>query len=225
MVKCTATITGKGPTCPCPKCVAWRGSQGTKAVVTAVDTAISRGAIGAGAKGAGTISTVVGREAGNLAGGGLSGAARGAGAASSLGVGVVSMVGGMAGNAIGGGIAKAVGGDRFTQNCSAEGGEFAGSVGGGAAVGVVVGGPVGAAAGAAVGVAGYGITKASQGIVSCFVTDGRYDWGWGMGLCAACGSVCNNRGCKRCNQTLCLDCWQEKHRGLRQAQHALTTRF
>merc|ERR1719330_1233565 len=134
MVKCTATITGKGPTCPCPKCVAWRGSQGTKAAVTAVDAAISRGAIGAGAQGAGTISTFVGREAGSLAGGGLSGAARGAGAASSLGVGVVSMVGGMAGNAIGGGIAKAAGGDSFTQNCSAEGGEFAGSVGGGAAV-------------------------------------------------------------------------------------------
>lgn len=123
-----------------------------------------------------------------------------------------SMIGGFAGHYGGKYAAEAAGLGNQGQQIAAESGNVTGSVGGGAVVGAFVAGPPGAVAGAAVGAVGYGVGKAVEGVVNCFVSDDRCDFGVGLGCCYECGACCQNRGCKRCNENYCEDCYStHKH--------------
>jgi len=196
--------------CDCPSCKHMVLDKAVGGAIKIGDTAVAQGVVQAGHAGMGTMSTVVGKYAGDSVGG-LSGAIRGAGAASSVWVGGASFVGGVAGSVASKGAVRLAGGGRGAQNYAGEAGDLSGSVGAGAIVGGLVAGPPGAAAGAAVGAFGYGFTKAVSATVSVFIRDDRHDWGPGVATCRKCASVCQNRGCKACKQKLCLDCWREEH--------------
>lgn len=92
-------------------------------------------------------------------------------------------------------VAQQVGLDRESQRNARRAGE--------AAFAAAVGGPAGLSV--------YASGQAIKGAVSCVVSDVRDDFGWGICVCEGCGSTTKNRGCKLCDENLCVECWHDHH--------------